>query len=325
MKQRKIVGVAVAASLAVGSLAVELENVSMGQSNGLPTSSSEAADWGKAVQDVRMSVSLSNRVLVAGSTVILWIQIENASKGTLWASPGAARGKPGVPGFEVFLASSSGRLQKLTPEPKPVYGAPPLILINPGEAPGWRFPITIKKDTDPGNYTLKVTQRFRKNDRRYFDIESNQLEVQVVRQSTDAPPDAASWGKPVQGVRLSIAMTNSVVEAGSSITVRPIIRNSSTNAIVLVKIRSWAGFQITLTNGRGQLYTLYGPRLIMGGGHETETIKPGEQRAWTIPVTVGKNSQPGNCTLTATRSFWVGDQNGGVFNLVSNPVKVEMK
>ena len=81
MKQMKIVGLAIAATLAVGALAAELENVSMGQSSGLPTSSSEAADWGKAVQDVRMSVSLSNRVLVAGSTVILWIQIENSSKG----------------------------------------------------------------------------------------------------------------------------------------------------------------------------------------------------------------------------------------------------
>jgi hypothetical protein len=321
MKQMKIVGLAVAASLAVGVLAVELENVSMGQSNGLPTSSSEAADWGKAVQDVRMSVSLSNRVLVAGSTVILWIQIENASKGTLWASPGAARGKPGVPGFEVFFVSSSGRLQKLTPEPKPVYGAPPLILINPGEAPGWRFPITIKEDTDPGDYTLKVTQRFRKNDRRYFDIESNRLEVQVVRQSTDAPPDAASWGKPVQGVRLSITLSNDIVAVGEETTLSAAITNSSTNSITLA-----VGFTVLLTSDTGKIYQLVTPVLLQSGRVVEKNLEPGGSRSWNIPLKVRGDIKPGNYTLEATKSFSVSNGRSFVgFRLVSNDLKVQVK
>jgi len=52
------------------------------------------------------------------------------------------------------------------------------------------------------------------------------------------------------------------------------------------------------------------------------TMSPGEQNVRIIPATIGKNIEPGDYTVQATRSF---SMNGTSFRLESNLLKVQVK
>ncbi len=57
------------------------------------------------------------------------------------------------------------------------------------------------------------------------------VEVGLAIDSPFPSTSAMSWGRPVQAVQLSIAMTNSVFEVPSSTTVAAITTNGATNDI----------------------------------------------------------------------------------------------
>jgi uncharacterized membrane protein len=133
-------------------------------------------------------------------------------------------------------------------------------------------------------------------------------------------PAGVSWGQSVEGVRLLITMTNTIVNAGKSNLIVAVIENSSTNAIRIADTGGTMGFDILLTSSAGKSYHL-SPK-VDDFMRKTVTIKPGEQNSSAIPVTIGKNIEPGDYTLKATRFFYVKDDH---FQLESNVLRVQIK
>ncbi len=89
------------------------------------------------------------------------------------------------------------------------------------------------------------------------------------------------WGdgvQGVQGVQLSIAMTNNNVSVGSSATVMSVTRNLATNDIILNIAVPTLNFDLMLSNGAGKLYHVTARLPIRGSMHQLKTIKPGGKK-----------------------------------------------
>ncbi len=136
-----------------------------------------------------------------------------------------------------------------------------------------------------------------------------------------APPGATNWGKAVHDVRLSVTITNNVVEIGSTNLVAVVITNSSEIGIILPS--SLLDFDVILTNTEGKLFHLIAPlspplfsRII-----DARTINAGEYWVWLLSVPFEKNILPGEYTLQAFRGFTSAD---GSFQLESNILKVQI-
>jgi hypothetical protein len=134
------------------------------------------------------------------------------------------------------------------------------------------------------------------------------------------PPILMNWGKSVQGVQLSISITNNVIKPGEETRIKTIITNSGTNAIDLSMTGSDTDFDLFLTNGAGRGYNLT-PEFIVGSTFYY-TVNKTNKFAEEIPLTVGTNVEPGDYTLYAYRRFSSGD---GHFRLESNPIKLQVK
>ena len=127
-----------------------------------------------------------------------------------------------------------------------------------------------------------------------------------------------NWGKSVQGVQLSITLSNRIFQVGSSPTVAAVIRNSSTNDITLLDVG--VNGNVLLTNNTGKSYNIVKPVTIL---YPTRfvTIKPGEERDESIWVTFGEDIEPGDYTLKAARTFGLNHRN---FRLESNSINVKV-
>lgn len=142
-------------------------------------------------------------------------------------------------------------------------------------------------------------------------------------QSIDQP-NATNWGKSVQGVQLSITMTmtnSSAIEAGASFTLMAVIKNSSTNAVRVEYTALPSDYDILLISGAGKTYHLIIPPLQLRL-NTSLAINPGEQDVRIIPVTIRKNTEPGDYTLQAVRDFYIGET---TLRLESNSLKVQIR
>jgi hypothetical protein len=140
---------------------------------------------------------------------------------------------------------------------------------------------------------------------------------------SNTTPKNPNWGKDIQGVQLSINMTNNVVERGLTFTMVALITNSATNAIVFGHRSAETDFDVSLTNASGKLYHLT-PRWL-GRSSGSATIESRVQVQLTIPVTIGKDIEPGNYTINASRVFSVRGTPYNFLTLESNPLQVQIK
>jgi hypothetical protein len=159
------------------------------------------------------------------------------------------------------------------------------------------------------------------------------LVMNISTAQPSGPTEATNWGKSVQGVQLSISVTNNVFRVGSSTTVASVTKNSSTNDITVDISAPTVEFDVLLTNGLGKLYHVTTPMAIREP-RQLVTIKPGGESFESIPVTFGETRlgdtvEPGDYTLLAMRYFSLSR---GRFALVgsnsipleSNPIKVRI-
>ena len=138
---------------------------------------------------------------------------------------------------------------------------------------------------------------------------------------SNSPMKAADWGESVQGVQLSVTMTNSDVRIGASATIGAVIKNQSTNDITLDISVPALSFDVLITNGAGKSYHIITmPALILYPRHLVK-IKPGRENGESIPVTFAEDIEPGDYILKATRKFTTKD---GGFTLESNSIKVQV-
>ena len=129
-----------------------------------------------------------------------------------------------------------------------------------------------------------------------------------------------NWGESIEGVQMSIAITNNIIADSSQILIKAEIRNSSTNIIQLVELPPEEAFVVTSTSDYGTIYLTPFPdsdRYLMA---KRTDLKPGESRDWNIPVTSGNNGDGYYDTLKATRNFSIDNS---VYVLVSNSLKVK--
>jgi hypothetical protein len=138
---------------------------------------------------------------------------------------------------------------------------------------------------------------------------------------SNTPGTLTNWGPGVEGVRLSITMTNGFVERESTFWIVAAITNSSANIISLNHISAAADYGVVVTDASGKSYNLR-PRLA-GGSSGRLFVEPGMQSVLTIPVTLGKDIGPGDYTIKAARGFLLKD--GRFFIPESNPLKVRIK
>jgi hypothetical protein len=132
---------------------------------------------------------------------------------------------------------------------------------------------------------------------------------------------ATNWGMKVQGVQLSIAISNNIIDIGATIVMSAQIRNLSTNIIHMVETGPVTDFDVLLTNNSGKFYKLT-PKQLINTYRFPVDLNPGESRDWVMPVTIGKDIELGNYTLKATRPFYIGKSG---FELESNLLNVQIK
>ncbi len=137
---------------------------------------------------------------------------------------------------------------------------------------------------------------------------------------TNGPAQLTTWGMSVQGVQLSISITNSVITAGEETCIETIITNSSMNAIDLFMTGRRTDFDLFLTNGAGRGYSLTSDFYL--GSTFDEIVDKTNKFAEKIPLSVGTNVQPGDYMLLAYRRFSSDD---GHFRLESNPIKLQVR
>jgi hypothetical protein len=133
------------------------------------------------------------------------------------------------------------------------------------------------------------------------------------------PLEATNWGKSFQGVQLLIHSTNTVIEAGSSITVLTVITNGSTNVVHLVESSPDRDFDLSLTNAGGRSFHL---TPIRPGRSLSMALDGGTKLALNIPVSFVKTIDPGDYILIARRVCGFG---AGSFIIESNPLKIQIK
>jgi uncharacterized lipoprotein YajG len=147
----------------------------------------------------------------------------------------------------------------------------------------------------------------------------------------DQSKEAAKWGNAVEGVQLSVSLTNNIVAVGSTMALSARIKNSSTNPISVYVKDPRSDFEVYITNKSGKVfkispdpdtnspvYAIFAPIFINAG----------ESHEWIIPETIGKDVASGDYTLKVTKRVGKNGsfgKNGNYFDLVSNSLDVQIK
>ena len=139
----------------------------------------------------------------------------------------------------------------------------------------------------------------------------------------DQSKEVTKWGNAVEGVQLSVSLTNNVVGVGLTTTLLAQIRNISTNTItIIVSDTLVSDFTVYLTDNSKRIYKIAEPSGAVFAVSPPIDIGPGESHSWTIPLTIGKNIEPGNYILKASRHFRMKVAD---CELVSNSLVVQIK
>jgi hypothetical protein len=114
---------------------------------------------------------------------------------------------------------------------------------------------------------------------------------------------ATNTGPVALGARLTMGLTNSILKSDTIIPVRCIIKNSSTNLIYLFNPPDhFEETTVTLISSSGTEYTL-SPGFGVGSTRSAIEVAPKDEHPWTMPLTFGKNVQPGEYRLHIKR--WI--------------------
>ena len=135
-------------------------------------------------------------------------------------------------------------------------------------------------------------------------------------------------GKPVMGVQLSIATSNSVMAAGSTNVVHCQIKNLSTNGIEIDRAMSLLPeTSFFITSGSRKFFKLKPYASLDGSAISGIHIKAGEIYEWFAPVEIGREIGSGNYELKA--ALWIiiplNDTNNPGGELVSNSLKMRVR
>jgi len=150
------------------------------------------------------------------------------------------------------------------------------------------------------------------------------LGVSQTTLSQELVTNLTNIGASVNGVTLSIDLSNRVVALDSTIWLSARIKNASTNVITVNEAHIETDFTVFLASGSGKIYKRITPEPSSQFYRTFEMdIAAGDAHDWRIPVIIPKDTGPGDYTLVATRHFYYRDDSR--FELVSNSLKVQIK
>ena len=149
--------------------------------------------------------------------------------------------------------------------------------------------------------------------------------VNVCMAQTNDPQTITNWGESVNGVQMSISLSNNVNGVGWR-TLSVNITNSSTN---IISFDDRGGLTVTLIGEPGKTYELIRPV----NAYRSLTpmpplydLKPDKSWVKNISLPFGLGIESGEYTLKATIHFTMHiGINGKGFELVSNSLKVQVK
>jgi hypothetical protein len=161
---------------------------------------------------------------------------------------------------------------------------------------------------------------------------------EICAAQTNIFQSVTNWGESVNGVQLSISLSNNILSAGSSSSVQCRIRNLSTNTIGWWVVEPTQGFNVFLTDSSGKIYRLT-PLPITNSvtAHITYSfackVEEGGTYGYQTPINIGKSIKFGNYQLKANQYFYqlepkdyfhiVGKRQAR--ELISNSLEVQVK
>jgi hypothetical protein len=137
-----------------------------------PTVPAGATNWGPNVQDVRLSIMMTNFVVTTGSTINVVAVITNASTNRISLVTAFSPRD-----FNLLLTNNNGKSWPLIPKLGDFLTVTDET-IRPGEVIVRTLPAWFRDEIGPGDYTLKATRKFRVKDD-WLTLESNVLPVRV--------------------------------------------------------------------------------------------------------------------------------------------------
>ena len=181
------------------------------------------------------------------------------------------------------------------------------------------------------NVTAALTEALKDKDAGVRRAATNSLGIDLGYWGSIA--DSNGWGKAVGGVQMSVAMTNTVLVAGSTVIASIAIKNSSTNMIWLPEDaaprQGVPHFIISLVAGSGKVYGLVGGPSILDLARlegpkvrgQTIRIDPGGTGRWQVPIPI-QTVEPGDYRLRVTHDF---SRNGRRAEVEATVSRVEVK
>jgi hypothetical protein len=279
-----------------------------------------------SIPGVVLAVDLTNNVLTQGSQALLKCWITNNSTRGLVLRRSMERGTPGEYHFEVWLRARTGNDYVLIPSPRD--GAPNMAdTVGGQKVRGYSVPLPIASNIPPGRYVLRAKRQV--SEERSPALLSNPLDVQVKLAGANEPThqEETVGRKPgLTGVRLAVALTNSILVAGSNTLLNCWLTNDSTRGLSLQQVgvlevpESYC-FQIWLRAGDGKEYALTrDPGAYFIVSRRAERIKAGEVRSYHLALPIPAEIPSGRYQLRAKREL-----HGPGTEVLSNTLEVEVE
>jgi len=134
-----------------------------------PKAPAGATNWGRPVQDIRMSITMTNNTMDRGSSINVVGVITNSSSRAIRLEIPAY--------FDVVLSNDVGKLYHLIP-PVLSHTLHGLETIEPGQETVTPISAAVVNNIELGDYSLQVSRRFTSSDGD-FKLESNLLKIAV--------------------------------------------------------------------------------------------------------------------------------------------------
>lgn len=144
----------------------------------------QSTNHSPAVEDVQLSISLTNNVIPVGSMFSVFAEMTNTSTNPVYISETTPEQD-----FLIFLTNSSGTVYQISPSPFHKTGST-VRTLNPGDKHDWSINAWVSRYYEPpgytpthqnvptGNYTMKVTTKLA-TQYKVFKAESNVVEIQI--------------------------------------------------------------------------------------------------------------------------------------------------
>ena len=110
------------------------------------------------------------------------------------------------------------------------------------------------------------------------------------------------WGKSVNGIRMSIAVSNSVISVDAELAVSVKMENLSTNIVYIQEFSPESDFEFVLKDNSGKAFQLT-QSVWVGMGDNYSPLEPNEIHDWILHLPVDRYYEPTSMTVDGHFDF----------------------